>query len=146
MILMKIDNKGWGLNTMLIMVCVIIVFLLLATYFAIRLNSIMGNKNNESENQVQKMVNQSYYINKVNDMTEAAEKFINDNEIKISDVKFKVGMATLVNYNYMDYITDSITNNKCTGYSIAYYDANNIKIIRSYIKCDNYESKGYGDN
>ena len=143
---MKIDNKGWGLNTLLIMICVIIVFLLLATFFAIRLNTMMGNSNNKSEEKVQKLVNQSYYINKVNEMTEATEKFINDKDIKLSSTKFKIGMESLVTYDYMDYITDSITNNKCYGYSVAYYDSNNIKIVRSYIKCDNYESKGYGEN
>ena len=143
---MKIDNKGWGLNTLLIMICVIIVFLLLATFCAIRLNTMMGNSNNKSEEKVQKLVNQSYYINKVNEMTEATEKFINDKDIKLSSTKFKIGMESLVTYDYMDYITDSITNNKCYGYSVAYYDSNNIKIVRSYIKCDNYESKGYGEN
>ena len=143
---MKIDNKGWGLNTMLIMVCVIVVFLLIATYFAIRLNSMMGNSNNKSEETVQKIVNQSYYISKVNEMTDAAQKYIYDKDIKLSTNKTKISMATLVGSNYMDTIKDSITGKSCYGYSIAYYDVNNIKIIKSYIKCDNYESKGYGEN
>ena len=143
---MKIDNKGWGLNTMLIMVCVIIVFLLIATYFAIRLNSMLGVENNTSENNVQKLVDQTYYINKTNAMTQAAEKYIYDKEINLTNNKIKISMATLVNFNYMDFIKDSITHNNCYGYSIAYYDESNIKIIKSYIKCDNYESKGFGEN
>ncbi len=143
---MKIDNKGWGLNTMLIMVCVIIVFLFIATYFAIRLNSMLGNENNESEKNVQRIVDQSYYISKANNMTEAAEKYIIDNEIKLSSNPLRINMAILVNNGYMNPIKDSITNNNCRAYSECYIDSNDIKIIKSYIKCDNYESKGYGDN
>ena len=143
---MKIDNKGWGLNTMLIMVCVIIVFLFIATYFAIRLNSMLGNENNESEKNVQRIVDQSYYISKANNMTEAAEKYIIDNEIKLSSNPLRISMAILVNNGYMNLIKDSITNNNCRAYSECYIDSNDIKIIKSYIKCDNYESKGYGDN
>jgi len=143
---MKIDNKGWGLNTMLIMVCVIIVFLFLATYFAIRLNSMMGNSNNKSEEQVQKIVDQSYYISKANNMTSATQKYIYDNDIKLSEYKLRISLATLIAHNYMDSIKDTITKRDCIGYSTAYYDENNIKIIKSYIKCDNYESKGYGED
>lgn len=143
---MKIDNKGWGLNTMLIMVCVIIVFLFIATYFAIRLNSLMGNQNNESEEQVQKIVNQSYYINKVNDMKEASEKYIYDKDIKLTTNPINISMSTLVAHNYMEAIKDSVTGKTCMGYTVAYYNENNIKIVKSYIKCDNYESKGYGEN
>ena len=142
---MKIDNKGWGLNTMLIMVCIILVFLLLATYFAISLNAQLGNENNKSEEQVQKMVNQSYYINKVNDMTDAAQSYIYDKDVKLSSNPLKINMSTLVAHNYMEYIKDSKTGNTCMGYSVAYYNENNIKIVKSYIKCDNYESKGYGE-
>ena len=143
---MKIDNKGWGLNTLILMIFVIVVFLFIATYFAIRYNSMMGNKNNESEQQVEKIVNQSYYINKVNDMNDAAEQYIYDNEIKLSENAIHINMSTLVAHNYMSYIKDSITQNICLGYTVAYYNENNIKIIKSYIKCDNYESKGYGEN
>lgn len=143
---MKIDNKGWGLNTLLIMICIIVVFLLIATYFAIRLNSFMGNQNNKSEEKVQKVINQSYYINKSNDMTDAAQKYIYDNDIKLTNNVLKISMSTLVAHNYMNAIKDSVTGNTCLGYSIAYYNENNIKIIKSYIKCDNYESKGYGEN
>ena len=130
---MKIDNKGWGLNTLLIMICVIIVFLFIATYFAIRLNSMMGNSNNKSEEKVQRVVNQSYYINKVNELTEATEEYINDNETKLSNDVKKINMAVLVNNKYMEYIKDSVTNNKCNGYSIAYYNASNVKIIKSFM-------------
>lgn len=143
---MKIDNKGWGLNTMLLMIAVILIFLLVATFFAIRFNALMGNENNEDENRLQQVVNQTYYINKTNEMTSAAEKYINDNNIELTHEKTRIGMTMLVSYDYMNYITDYVSNNKCLGYSVAYLDSSNIKIIKSYIKCDNYESKGYGDN
>ena len=142
---MKIDNKGWGLNTMLIMVVVILVFLLIATYFTIRMNSMLGIDNNKDEQKVQETINRAYYIDKINDMTDAAEKYINDNDIKLTNDPLKISMATLVGNKYMNFIKDSVTNNNCIGYAIAYYNPSNIKVVKSYIKCENYESKGYGD-
>ena len=142
---MKIDNKGWGLNTTILMVVIILMFLLVATFFAIRFNALMGNNNNEDENKLQQVVNQTYYINQTNSMTIAAEKFINNENIELTREPMKIGMTLIASNGYMEYITDYISNNKCLGYSIAYLDSSDIKIIRSYIKCDNYESKGYGD-
>ena len=143
---MKIDNKGWGLSTMLLMIGVILIFLLVATFFAIRFNALMGNQNNEDEERLQKVVNQAYYVNRVNEMTQAAEKYINEENIVLTSEPIKIGMTMLTSYGYMNQITDYVTNNKCLGYSMAYLNASDIKIIKSYIKCDNYESKGYGEN
>ena len=143
---MKIDNKGWGLNTLILMICVIVVFLFIATYFAIRYNSMMGKQNNKSEEQVQKVIDQTYYINKENNMTSAAEKYIFDNDIKLSDFKLKISLATLISNNYMDNVVDPQTQRNCSGYTLAYINESNIKIIKSFIKCQNYESKGYGEN
>lgn len=143
---MKIDNKGWGLNTTIMMICVILLFLLIATFSSLKWNALMGKENNSDENRVQKVVDQAYYINRINDMTYAAEKYIKEQNITLTHEPTRIGMTLLSSYDYMHPITDYLTNNKCLGYSIAYLDSSDIKIIKSYVKCDNYESKGYGDN
>ena len=142
---MKIDNKGWGLNTMLIMVGVILFFLLTATFFSIRLNSMIGNENNESEKALQKQIDQKYYINRINALISATDKYLIDNKVTLTKNHLRIDLGTLVAYDYINPIMDYVTNNKCLGYSIAYLNESDIKIIKSYIKCDNYESKGYGE-
>ena len=142
---MKIDNKGWGLNTMLIMVGIILFFLLAATFFTIRLNAMLGSENNESEKKLQQQIDQTYYVNRINNMTLAAEKYINDNNLMLTTNHMKIDLNTLVSYGYISPIVDYITTNRCLGYSSAYLNVSNTKVIKSYVKCDNYESKGYGE-
>ena len=130
---------------MLIMIGVIIIFLLVATFFSIRLNAMVGQENNESEKKLQKTINQTYYINRINAMTEATEKYILINNVELSNDHYRLELGALVAADLMNPITDYITNNNCIGYSTAYLNEDNIKIIKSYIKCDNYTSKGYGE-
>ena len=139
------DNKGWGLNTMLAMAAVILIALLVATFFAIRFNAMVGNTNNESEKKVQKAVNEAYYVNKVNELTLAADQYLDDNGIILSSEPFQIGLNTLINYDYIEPIKDYLTESRCQGYANAYLNISGIKIINSYIKCDNYTSKGYGE-
>ncbi|MBR1416700.1 MAG: hypothetical protein IJ572_02660 [Bacilli bacterium] len=142
---MKIDNKGWGLNTMLIMVGIILIALLAVTFFSIRLNNLLGNENNESENKIQNAINDSYYTNKVSEISSAMGRYINDMDISLSSTPISIDINTLISHDYLTPITDYISNNRCSGYSVAYLNNGNIRIINSYIKCDNYTSKGYGE-
>jgi len=139
------DNKGWGLSTMLAMVAVILIALLVATFFAIRFNAMVGIEDNESETKVKKTMNEAYYINKVNELTLAADKYLDDNGIVLSGEIYQIGLNTLINYDYINPIKDYITDSRCQGYANAYLNLSGIKIINSYIKCDNYTSKGYGE-
>ena len=139
------DNKGWGLNTMLFMVCIILVALLLATFYAIRLNSYLGNENNESEETVKKIVDDSYYINKTNDITIAAQKYIKEYNIELTNEETKIYLSYLISYGYINNIYDKISNKPCSGYAKAYLNTDGIEIVKSYIKCDNYKTNGYGE-
>jgi len=139
------DNKGWGLNTMLLMVCVILVALLISTFYAMRLNSYLGNENNESEQTLQNAIDETYYINKTNDIVSAANKYIDDMNITLSSDVTKIYLSYLVSYGYINNIYDKTTNKSCNGYVNAYLNADNIKMIKAYLKCDNYVSAGYGD-
>ena len=142
---MKIDNKGWGLTTMLLMVAVIFIALLTATFFSIRLNAMLGKQNNESEEKLQTAVNETYYIGKMNEMNIAVNNYVNDNGVILSKDKLRINLTTLVNSNYINEIYDSLSNNVCSGYSYVYLNNDNIKQINSYLKCDNYTSIGYGE-
>ena len=139
------DNKGWGLNTMLFMVCIILVALLMATFYAIRLNSILGKENNESENAVQQVVDSKYYIDKTNEITVAANKYIDNYSIELTNEETKIYLSYLISYGYIGNIYDKVSNKSCTGYAKAYLNADGVRIVRSYLKCDNYKTNGYGE-
>lgn len=146
---MKIDNKGWGLNTLILMIGVVLIALLLITFFSIQLNSLIGKNNNKTEQKLENTLNKvmkEYYVNRSNQLVTATEKYLNDEEIEITSTKTKVTLETLKLYDYISDITDYETGNKCRGYTLSYKDASNITMIDAYLKCDNYETKGYGDN
>ena len=142
---MKIDNKGWGLNTLLLMICVIIAALLTATFFAIRMNSLLGKENNEDENKLQNVINTTYYINKENSLKSATEKYIKDMEISLTTSPLRFDVNTLISYSYIETIRDNTSNNRCGAYSVAYINSVGNQVINAYIKCDNYTTKGYGE-
>ncbi len=136
-------SKGWGLSTLLLMIGVIIIALLTATFFSIRMNSLIGRNNNSSETKLQKVVNETYYIGKTNDMTLAADEYISDYNIDLSYGIIRISLSTLVANDYISSVKDSIDNSTCNGYSEAYINQDGIKQINSYLKCENYTSPNY---
>ena len=53
---MKLDNKGWGLSTLLICFCIILFFLIISVYYAHTFSTKIDNEQNESEE-----LNNNYY-------------------------------------------------------------------------------------
>ncbi len=142
---MSRNSNGWGLSTLLLMIGVIILALLTATFFTIRINALLGKNNNESEERIKKVVNENYYIGKMNEVTLAANKYIDDYDLDLSFGTIKIDLNELVKTKYVSVIKDSITNNKCEGYAEAYINTNGVKKVNSYIKCDSYTTPNYRD-
>ena len=140
---MKKYSNGWGLSTMLLMVGVILIALLTATFFTIRMNALLGKNNNESETKLQKAVNETYYIGKMNELTLATSRYIDDYNIDLTNGIIRINLSTLINEEYMTSIKDTITNSRCNGYSEAYINQSGIKQVNSYIKCDSYTTPNY---
>lgn len=142
---MNKSSHGWGLPTLLLMICIIFIALLTSTLFVIRFNSMLGRTNNESEEKVQKVVNETYYIGKMNELTLATNKYIDDFNISLNDGVVRIDLYTLVNSDYIDTIKDSVTKSRCKGYSEAFLNRDGIKQINSYLKCDSYTTPDYRD-
>lgn len=141
---MKLNNKGWGLNTMLLCVATILIFLIIAAFFTIRLNKMIEdlNKNDTKSNVDIK----DYIDDKLVDMISASDKYLKDTNILLERGSYlKIDLDTLIDLNYINAIKDPVTNNKCKGYTKATINADNIKDIKAYIKCDNYKSGGYDE-
>lgn len=141
---MKIDNKGWGLNTLIICIIVIFIALIAATFYTIRLNKILGRNNNKTEQIIDNQAEINYYINKKINMTSAADKYIKDYDIELTTSPLRIDLDALVSNEYLNSIKDYRTENKCKGYVSAYLNDVNLKVLDSYLKCDNYVSDNYG--
>ena len=142
---MNKSSHGWGLPTLLLMISILLIALLTSTLFVIRFNSMLGRTNNESEEKVQKVVNETYYIGKMNELTLATNKYIDDFNINLNDGVVRIDLYTLVNSDYIDTIKDSVTKSRCKGYSEAFLNRDGIKQINSYLKCDSYTTPDYRD-
>lgn len=154
---MKLNNKGWGLPHLLAGIAIIIAFLLVATFFTLRLNNWLeengiakttekntSTEKNTTTNKVIDTTAKNYYVTKTNELVEATNKYITDEEITLEqDSTIQIQLDLLVNHNYLNNITDYYSEKACKGYSLIYLDSNYIKEIKSYIKCDNYETEGY---
>lgn len=138
---MKLDNKGWGLATMLLCVGAILIFLLIAVFFSLRLNAMIEQNIIKNEDKIDYKY---FYLDKINDITVATNNYLEDEEIELIHNSYvRVDLDTLVYLNYMRKVYDPISDEECSAYSISTLDENNIKDIKVFIKCDNYESEGY---
>ena len=141
---MRLNNKGWGLTTMIICVATILIFLIIAAIFSMRLNKMMEETiiNNENSNVDVKR----YMDEKLADMIVASNNYLKESDIPLEYGSYvKIELETLIQLNYINPIKDPISNRECKGYVVASENIDHIKDIKSYIKCDNYKSGGYDE-
>ena len=139
----KLDNKGWGLSTMIVYSSIIIFFLLIATYFVIVLYHGLSEDLKQETNQAQIIdkKNQAIYNSYLVKMNTAAETyFLNQSP---NQEQAMITLKVLIEENYLDNIYDPIDNKLCSGYSHKQTIAEEI-VITSYLKCSNYISRNYG--
>ena len=113
---MKLNNKGCGLNTLLIIGSCLLIFLLIAAYYIYVLYSSLNN---------------NYYIVLEDKLVNSAKKY---------GLKSKVSYKSLKDLGYINSLKDE-NNNECDGY-VLYDDST----YTAYIKCDNYITEGYYSN
>lgn len=121
-------KNGWSINEMLILISVILVFLLIATFFVIQMMQQFKTsfKDMHESNQNAYLLIEEKLVNAVVNNVD-----ISTNNIYKSDV--------LIKENYLDK-SDLITEDEdiCTGYVVV-----NNSVVRAYIKCKNYVSIDY---
>lgn len=132
-----LNNRGWGLNEMLIL-CVIIILAGFVSYSIYK--KTFGDKdimhyweNNAYNGEVSNIS----YSKLENQMVEAASNYVNKKNIDLNDMSaFYVKLSILVKDNYIDTISDG--NSKCSGYVKM-----TEKYKKAYLKCPNYQTSGY---
>lgn len=144
------NNKGFGLNEMIIYSTIILVFLLIATFYVISLYSEINsdgikkselptNENvvtetNSSKDSVKEEL--PNYLSYEQELESASFNYLEDNEMVVNN-EMRLEYDNLLNSGYV-----SKMNDNCSGYVIVYPQDNNFS-VKSYIKCDNYMTEGY---
>lgn len=129
----KLNNKGWGLSSMIAYTSIVLIALLVATFYVIALYS------NLDEN---------LYGNSNKKIYEEQETKLENNAIKYikartyDDGNYVVTYEILKNANYIEKIIDNKTNKECDGY-VKVEINNSIYKAKSYLKCDSYVTEGY---
>lgn len=148
---MKLNNRGWGLQAMLVGVLVLMIALvIIAVLIQKTFNDIMepiNNENHYSENESKAETKYDSYEEIENAIISAAKKYQKEYYSNILDgEKISVTLKNLQEEKLIGEITDIKNDNVvCSGYAIFINDDNKI-IYNAYIKCgDNYETVGYQD-
>lgn len=124
------NNKGWGLQAMLILSSILIIALFIVVIIVnTNLRFLRSNKSEEFMQQYKMYENR---------LTENAKKYIADNSVDTTREKF-VSYKTLLNEKYIEKFIDPNTNLECNGY-VSVKDNN----YRPYLKCSlSYKTSGY---
>ena len=163
------NNRGWGLQAMILW-CAVLGLLLIFATIAINgsINNMYGNNDNRNSNgssvikkedheenkeeveevekeETDKEVDNSY-TDFLDIMVEASKKYIKaeyNNDYSNAD-HLKLSTNMLINNNYMDRMVDPYNKSlECVGYIAVDY-VNNELIYEPYLKCGNsYETEGF---
>lgn len=140
---MKLNNKGWSFKEMLAIMLVLVICLLLATFYVYRLYSqidkpIIQEENNIKKEQEQKENKPSYQDLEIKLKEQAIYYIENIFNGEISSMF----IITLNDLKEEGLIDDNF--NDCDGY-VKVMIGEDKHEYDPYLKCDNYESKNYSD-
>lgn len=125
-----LNKNGWGLQEMLILSGILIIFLVIAIYFIYTMYSeidFMGN---------------DYYVNMEKDLESNTREYLDkyydgvltsDDVIIAEEVLEQKGLGV----NLVDKV-----GNMCSGYAVANKSKGNIS-VKGYIDCGKYKTDGY---
>lgn len=140
---MKLNNRGWGLQAMLLCVLVLMIALVIVAILVNQLGKVLGIETNTKEPTPTET--KLTYTDLENKSIEGAKKYQDKYYRDMLDrEKITVTLKTLKNQNMVEDILDIKDQTTCTGYVI--FTLQNDKIdYFPYLKCSNYTTKGYLD-
>ena len=128
------NNKGWGLSTLIGFLAIFGVFLLIS--------SILYNKNFSDINDIDEEEKEEKTKTEVEEavLKDSAEKYIKNKKIS-SEYKTIITYNDIKGENLINEFVDPKTKESCNGYVI--YDNNDLK---PYIRCTgNYQTENYNE-
>ena len=153
---MKLNNHGWGMRTMIIYVCILLIFLLISnsmisTMYEDLEAELNTTKNDDSqvkdEEEViisdEPKIDYVFYSNYEKRMEEATRTYLNNVDIYLNTCIYMVTLEDLVAYGYIETLYDQVDGSTCIGYSNITDNEFGEYEIDSYVRCNNYVTEGY---
>lgn len=138
---MKLNNRGWGLQAMMICVLVLMIALVIIAVLVKQLGATLGIEKkpiDKAPNEIQES-----YKDLENKAIIGAKKYHDKYYSDMQDKeKVTVTLKSLSNYNMIDDIFDLKDNQKCSGY-VVFTLENKEVLYYAYLNCSNYMTKGY---
>lgn len=144
-----LNNHGWGMRDMIIYLCILILFLLFASYSINTLYENIGNNNvvdkYGSSEESERAFDLQYYRDLEYELISATFDYLANYYADPSVVlhNTKINVQELVNHDFIDDLYDQFGNNVCEGYSIVDRNEKGNFVVKSYINCSNYKTEGY---
>ena len=142
---MKLNNRGWGLQMMLVF-CLIFIFALIISAVIIE-KSLKPNINKPINPNIPTEINKKDYQKIEAQMRDSAKLYQEKYYPNITDNdEYIVTLKTLHENNYINQVIDpNKTTTVCSGYVI-FIKQNNVLNYKPYLKCgSSYTTNGYLD-
>ena len=135
---MRLNEKGWGLNTLLIVGSIFIVILL---FVSITIKNFISRM--KEDNKSNQTVSVSPYETLENNLKKSGESYVSYHNtlVTLSNESLTISFDQLHDEGYIDNLYNEDTDENCTGYVIIYNDGT----VKPYIKCINYVTEEYYD-
>ena len=132
-----LNNHGWGYRAYIIASSVILLFLIIVTFFVIRLYRGFAIVNEVP-------VDSATYSDLEENLNNLSIKYVNEfKDGKIDMGVITVSTKTLLNEHLLNSESLKINDDKCNGYSLVRKNEDDILYSESYIRCNSYTTDGY---
>jgi hypothetical protein len=143
-----LNNHGWGIRDMIIYSCIILLFLLIATYYIKSFYSGLSNASNtvvetKQEEKVEKEINYSLYKNYEQRMSNAAINYVYNHYNGLNNGIASVRLTELISGGYIEPLYDQKDGTGCVGYSNVWDTEDGVLHASSYISCTSYKTEGF---
>ena len=157
---MKLGNRGWTVQKLVIYGSIIVLFLLISIFYINRLSGEFGNtfnNNRPNNNNNNQNINNNgnhggsepnpirpTYEEMKNTLNNAARRYIEkyyDGDIGIDTIV--INIANLVREGFAEQPKDTKDNQNCRGYVLVRNNAAGIMEANTFLRCSNYISEGY---
>ncbi len=143
-----LNNHGWGMRDMIIYSCIILLFLLIATFYIRTFykgisnasNTVVENNNNDTKN---KTIDYNIYRNYEQRMNSAAINYVYKYYGDLDRSIASINLSDLTSKGYIEPLHDQKDNTVCVGYSNVWDTEDNVLHASSYIRCTSYKTDGY---
>lgn len=142
--MIKLNNRGWGLQVMMIFVLILMIALVV---IAVLVNQTFSDITGPTKDPIVNPGNDDIsYKDLEKELLDAVKDYqeIHYEASSLEGEMITVSLDKLQKENLIDEIEDIKTSRPCTGYGT--FELKSGKIVyNAYLKCDHYKTSGYND-